>query len=105
MKITRAKLIDSIHQRMDGELSKQMIDDAIILMFDFIADELAYAGTLSVDNFGTIHVYTINGHVGKNVVTGELQYVKPKKSVMFSPHVTFKNMLSEKKSRFKLNNS
>ena len=105
MNITRTKLIDLLHKRMDGELSKQMIDDAIILISNFIADELVEAGTLSVDNFGTIHVYTINGHVGKNVATGELQYVKPKKSVMFSPHVTFKSMIDEKKPRFKAKNS
>jgi nucleoid DNA-binding protein len=105
MKITRAKLVDTIHERMNGELSKQMLDDAILLISNHIGDALIDSGTVSVDNFGTLHAYTIKGHVGQNVATGELQYVKPKRSIMFAPHVTLTSMIDEKRNRFKTDNS
>ena len=105
MKVTKAKLVDAIHQRMNGELPKQVIDDAILLISNFIGDALVDSESVSIDNFGTLHSYTINGHVGTNIATGELQYVKPRKSVQLSPHVTFTDLINEKRNRFKVDNS
>jgi nucleoid DNA-binding protein len=86
---------------MNGELSKQMIDDAVLLISNYIGDVLIESGSISIDNFGTLHTYVLKGHIGQNVSTGDMQYVRSKKNVMFAPHVTFSSMLDEKRNRFK----
>lgn len=101
MKITKAELTNKIHNRLDSELSKQIIEDAISVISMELISILLEQESLSIDNFGTLHSYFLSGHSGVDIYTGELQYVQPKKSIKFSPHITFSSILNEKKDRFK----
>ena len=105
MKTDRSDIIDKVHNRFDGEIPKLIINDAIEIICEHLSDSLVNDQSVSIHNFGTLHTFILSGHLGTNVVSGELQYVKPKKNVRFSPHVTLTKLVEEKKSFFKGDNS
>lgn len=105
MKIDRSDIVNKVHDRFNGEISKLLLDDAMAIVCDFVGDSLLKDRSIHVHNFGTIHTFILSGHLGRNISSGELQYVKPKRHAKFLPHVTFSKLLEEKKDGFRQNNS
>lgn len=100
MRIDRSDIVDKIQNRFGGEISKLLLEDATKIICEHLIDSLMHDQSIFVHNFGTLHTIMYKSHVGRHIISGELQYIKPLKSVKFSPHITLIKLLKEKKSLF-----
>lgn len=95
--LTRSKLVNKIHLRFYGELSKSIINDSIIVINNFIKDSLINESFLSVQNFGTFYITQIET-VGINIATQKKENFGLKKTIRFVPHKVFTELIAEKKT-------
>ena len=51
--VTRTKLVSLIHKRIDGVIAKPQINDALILIEEYILNQIKNNKAVSINNFGT----------------------------------------------------
>ena len=99
-KLSKADLAKTINNRLSKGIPTSVIKDAINVICDELSDIVMSGKTLSIDNFGTMCNYMVDGHAGFNVNSGELQYVEPFKQITFIPHYVFSELIKQKKDKF-----
>lgn len=98
MILTKKKLSSKIHKRLGKSCKKRLIHDSVILIFEFIAEELVRNHAFSVKNFGTLSPYLRKAHKGLNVSSGKIQMIAPVRSVRFRASETFKSLVALRRS-------
>ncbi|MDP2683500.1 MAG: HU family DNA-binding protein [bacterium] len=101
MSINKRKLAKIITARLDGTISQAVIYDAIGIICDDLFDKLSNNESVSISNFGTLDPYTQHGHDGMDISSGEINYVKPVKSIKFIPHDNLAILLNQNKKKFR----
>jgi len=97
VRINKDNLINTIHERFNGELPKQTVDDAILIIADLFSDVLVNEESITIQNFGTIHTFMTPKLKYINFFTKEPGIIPPQKKIKFLPHIIFKSLIQEKK--------
>lgn len=102
MKITRAKIVDIIFNRLNKAITKKQINIALKTICQTIVDDLVDGNTVDIKNFGSFIPYIFHGHKGYNVSTKQVEYIKPKYEVKLKIHPKFQEKLMLKREKFSL---
>lgn len=87
MHITRNKLVDKIHERLDGAVPKLLLCDAVDAISKQLIRRMVAQSSISIANFATLHVV--------QRVSGDYTYL----TVCLRPHRVFRELLKEKRAR------
>lgn len=101
--VTKKVIANKIQKKLNYTLKKTVIQDAISVMCVMIQKELIRDQAVSIENFGTLSPYTFHQHMGRNVVTKQLQEIESFRSVKFRPHSVFLELLAQRKASFLTN--
>jgi nucleoid DNA-binding protein len=82
--IIKNKMISIIHNKLNKEVSKIIINDSINIINDYLAQELIENKSVSIDKFGTLSPYK--------------QFDKI--NIKLRPHFAFKTLIDRKKKSF-----
>lgn len=91
---TKKKLISKIHKRIGQTYKKRLVHDSVVLIFQFLAEELIRNHVFSVKNFGTLSPYMTKAHKGLNVSSGKIQVTASARSVRFRASETLMSLLT-----------
>jgi nucleoid DNA-binding protein len=100
MNINKLKLTKLIAKRIDHAVPKREIYSAIEIICEEVSSLLSEGESVRVGHFGTLAVYTVNGH-GYCIPAGKSGYVEPIKSVKLYPHITVKRLIADRKDSFR----
>lgn len=98
--ITKKKLAKKIFQRTSGAVPQKNITDCLQVICEYLIEAAVENRAVSVANFGTFSPYTQSSHLGLNIASGELQQVKPKRSLKFRPHAALSSLLKKQRTKF-----
>lgn len=99
-RVTKKVIISKIHKKMGEALNKRIVRDAVNAICSSLEEQFVQDQALSVENFGTLSPYVFHGHTGLNIQTGEMQEVKPFRTVKFHPHFVFLDLLVLRRESF-----
>jgi len=95
MTITKAHLIESIHNRLD--LSKSRSGNLVGSLFDIMKNNLASGEDILISGFGKFCLKEKNERQGKNPATGERLILDSRRIVTFSCSPVLKGKLNGEK--------
>lgn len=98
--IDKKTLINKIHDRFGGALSKLIILDSVQIICEEFNSKLVEQESLSIKNFGTFHTYQYWSHKSMDISSGNMRMTKPFLSISFIPHKNFYDLISQKKTFF-----
>lgn len=101
MKIDKKKLTNIIFKRLNGALTKSAIYDALVIINDSLIESAISNKTISIHNFGTFSPFMFSEHKGFNIASGEMQEVKPFKTLKFRSHANFQDLVEQKKDKLR----
>ena len=91
--MTKADLINAIHDATDGSMTKKDTGAAVEAVFETLASAIKGEGRFSYPNFGTFTVKERAARQGRNPRTGEKITIKASKNVSFKPAPGLKGSL------------
>jgi nucleoid DNA-binding protein len=93
----KTDLVYKIGKKINNSIRSRLLDDIVDLITNFICDEISVNKNLSVNKFGTFYqVSTKSRLVWSNFKQKEI-FSRPKRKVMFAPHMTFSKLLKNKR--------
>ena len=99
--INRGKLVGLVYKRLNGTIPKIVINDVISIIIDRFTDDMLDNKTFSIYNFGTFSPCTDDGHIGFNISTRLMQFVKPYRRIRFAAHFVFVEKINQRLNKFK----
>lgn len=95
-KIDRSDLVERIYSRLDKALPRNIINDAISVIIDNMANKIKEDKSIYIHNFGTVHSYIIPSYrLPNDIIT------KPSVRVKFTPDENFTFLLQHRIDKFK----
>ncbi len=91
--MTKAELVEKLHQKWDGELTKKMVGELVDGMFTNLAVAIKKEHRFSYPGFGTFVIRNRKARTGRNPQTGETIKIKASKTVGFRAARALKDML------------
>lgn len=91
--MTKAELIDKLHSKHDGEVTKRLVGELVDEMFTELAATLKKNKRFAYPGFGTWSVRKRSARKGRNPQTGEVINIKASKTVGFRPAKALKESL------------
>jgi DNA-binding protein HU-beta len=91
--MTKAELIDHVHNTLEGNMTKKATGDAVQAVFDALATGLKNDGRIAYPDFGTFTVKERAARQGRNPRTGAALQIAASKTVGFKPAPKFKGSL------------
>ena len=91
--MTKAELIDRIHQELGEELTKRMITRIVDATFEGVKESVRGDGKFSYPNFGILALKERKARNGHNPATGEALKIPAGKTVAFKPAPGFRESL------------
>jgi DNA-binding protein HU-beta len=91
--MTKAELIEKLHQTLGGEMTKKMIAELVDGVFENTAEAIKKEGRFSYPGFGTFEVRKRKARKGRNPQTGDVIKIKASKSVGFRAAKALKEAL------------
>ena len=92
--MTKTELIDAVHGKMDGKLSKKDAAAFVDSVFEAMREAIKNDGRFSYPSFGTFTVKERQEREGRNPKTGESMKIAASKSVGFKPSAGLKGALN-----------
>lgn len=93
-------IVNNIHKRFSGQVSKLTINDSANIICDYLIESLITDRSVFIHNFGTLHTYKSPPFIN---LSGEP--CEPVRNVKFSSHSIFDRLISDKKEIFKKKNN
>ncbi|PIE66040.1 MAG: hypothetical protein CSA24_01065 [Deltaproteobacteria bacterium] len=91
--MTKAELIDLVHNNLGGTLTKKETGAAVQAVFDALSAGIQRDGRIAYPDFGTFTVKERAARQGRNPRTGEALTIPASKTVGFKPAPKFKGSL------------
>ena len=91
--MTKAELIEKLHAKYDGEVTKKLAADMVEAVFENLAGAIRKDKRFSYPGFGTFVVRTRKARPGRNPQTGEAIKIKASKTVGFRAAKAMKDKL------------
>jgi len=91
--MTKAELIEAVHEKNGADLSRRAVSDLIDSVFAEIGKSIKKQGRFVVPGFGTFSLKKRKGRIGRNPRTGAELKIPPSKTVGFKPAPDFKKSL------------
>lgn len=91
--MTKAELVEKIHGKWDGQLTKKLAADLVDEVFNNVSLAIKKEKRFSYPGFGTFVVRNRKARKGRNPQTGEVIKIKASKSVGFRAAKTLKEKL------------
>jgi DNA-binding protein HU-beta len=91
--MTKAELIDQLHAKHAGAVTKRLVGELVEEMFDAMAKTLKKETRFAYPGFGTWTVRNRPARKGRNPATGEVIQIKKSKTVGFRPAKSLKTSL------------
>lgn len=91
--MTKAELIEKLHKKNHGELTKRTIGELIDSVFENVSIAIKKEKRFSYPGFGTFMVRTRKARKGRNPQTGEVIKIKASKTVGFRAAKALKDRL------------
>lgn len=98
--VTKKVIVSKIHKKLGEALNRRLLTDAVSVICLTLQENLLQDQAVSVENLGTFSPYVFHGHAGVNISTGQLQQVKPFRTVKFHPHFVFLELLASRREGF-----
>lgn len=92
--MTRADLVNKVHEALEGKLTKVHADKIVDIIFDSISGEFVAGNDVSIAKFGNFKVRVRAARDARNPRTGETVHVGEKKTVIFKPALKVKSSLN-----------
>jgi DNA-binding protein HU-beta len=89
--MTKADLINLVHETAGGELTKKKSEDVTNAVFDAIRSSLKDEGKFTYPKFGTFTVKHRAARDGRNPKTGETIKIAAQNTVTFKPATDLKS--------------
>jgi len=83
--MTKTEMVDKLHERWSGTLTKAKTKDFIDDVFGLVKDSLANGGEFRLHGFGVFKKKLLAARKGRNPTTGEIIDIPEKVSVRFKP--------------------
>jgi len=93
----KEEMISSIHDKYGRNVSKRMVKDVVMGVFDIISDVLVVRGELQVDGFGKFHTRERSARKGRNPRTGDTIDIAASTVIKFTPAAALKCLVNGKK--------
>jgi nucleoid DNA-binding protein len=100
MRLLKKDIVDKVYNKLNGTVSRLIINDVINITYDYICSELEKNRVFSVINFGTFSIFKFQEHDGLDISSGLVHKVSSFHSVKFHPHAIFRMLLSRKRKEF-----
>lgn len=94
-KTFKQDMIDKVHARFGGELSKRQAEDALNHVIDMMKGVLEEDGEIRIAGFGTFKVVERAPRKGHNPQTGESIDIPARNAVTFKPAKALKEMFND----------
>lgn len=91
--MTKAELIEKLHSKWDGQVTKKLVTDMVDELFDTVSLAIKKEKTFSFPGFGTFKVRERKARKGRNPQTGEVINIKKSKTVGFRAAKALKEKL------------
>jgi len=91
--MTKAELIDQVHESLEGRLTKKETGTAVQAVFDALSTGIKGSGRVSYPDFGTFTLKDVAERKGRNPQTGAPMTIAASKTVRFKPAPKFKGAL------------
>ena len=91
--MTKAELIDNVHNALDSRLTKKDTASAVQSVFDSLVTAIKRDGRISYPDFGTFTVKKRAARQGRNPRTGKALTISASKTVGFKAAPKFKGNL------------
>jgi DNA-binding protein HU-beta len=91
--MTKAELIEKLHSKYNGEVTKKMAADMVEAVFENLSTAIRKDKRFSYPGFGTFVVRTRKARPGRNPQTGEAIKIKASKTVGFRAAKNMKDKL------------
>ncbi len=91
--MTKAELIDQVHNHLAGNLTKKETGAAVQAVFDALSNGIQRDGRIAYPDFGTFTVKERAARQGRNPRTGAPLTIPASKTVGFKPAPKFKGSL------------
>ena len=91
--MTKAELIEKLHKKFDGEITKRTVSELVDNVFDHAATSIKKEGRFSYPGFGTFVMRKRKARKGRNPQTGEVIKIKASKTVGFRAAKALKDRL------------
>jgi DNA-binding protein HU-beta len=91
--MTKAELIEKLHAKYNGEVTKKLAADMVEAVFENLAGAIRKDKRFSYPGFGTFVVRTRKARPGRNPQTGEAIKIKASKTVGFRAAKAMKDKL------------
>ena len=91
--MTKADLINGVHDALAGSLTKKDTAAAVQAVFDELSGAISSGGRFTYPGFGTFKVKERGERPGRNPQTGAAITIAASKSVGFKPAPAFKDSL------------
>jgi integration host factor subunit beta len=92
--MTKADLIESVHETAGGDLTRKATGEIINTIFSEIATSIATEGKFAYKGFGTFNRRWQKPRPGRNPRTGDPIQIEGKWKGKFSPHTELENTLN-----------
>jgi integration host factor subunit alpha len=89
--MTKADLANEVYQKVG--ISRVEASDIVELLLETLKATLAEGETVKIAGFGTFLVRKKGARKGRNIKTGEVILIAPRKVVTFRPSLQFKSMV------------
>jgi nucleoid DNA-binding protein len=94
MKCSKKDLVARIQKRLGGTLPRRDISDAVAVLFELLEKDVVADRAVSVHNFGTLSPYLYPSRWARDVVSQEMRYTSPVRTVKFHAHVSFTEIVN-----------
>lgn len=91
--MTKQELVDGLHQKWNGQLTKQLTSELVDEVFESLGRTIKKDKRFSYPGFGTWTVRARKARLGRNPQTGEVIKIKASKTVGFRPAKLLKERL------------
>lgn len=91
--VTRAQLSEAVYQEVG--LSRNESADLVETVLQEIVESLAREETVKISSFGSFHVRSKGGRVGRNPKTGQEVPIQPRRVLVFRASHVLKDRINE----------
>ncbi|MEO1173993.1 MAG: HU family DNA-binding protein [Myxococcota bacterium] len=91
--MTKAELVEALHKKFDGEVTKKMTAEMLDSVFEHMTVAIKKEKRFSYPGFGTFNVRARKARKGRNPQTGEVIKIKASKTVGFRAAKALKDRL------------
>lgn len=99
--LTRAQLSEAVYQEVG--LSRNESADLVETVLNEIVDTLAQGHSVKVSSFGSFHVRSKGGRVGRNPKTGQEVPIQPRRVLVFRASHVLKDRINSAMTASKVN--